>query len=184
MMVIGPLMSMMGIGGSTAAAGTAAVAGTAAAGASIGSTALTVLQGAGSVFSALTAIGSGAAAQAQGESEALQQKFAAKDEFIQGRETSAALKAELARTISNQAVSFAAGGVNLGSVSVGTARAQATKDAETELSINANETLSRSLQRQRAARMAAAQGRAAGIGGLFSAGAGLAKFGMDVVGRG
>lgn len=165
------------------ASGSAATA-TAATAATAGSTALTVLQGAGTVFSALATIGGGAAAQAQGDSEALQQKFAAKDEFIQGKETSAALKAELAKTIGNQAVAFAGGGVNLGSVSVGTAKAQATKDAENELSINANQTLSRSMQRQRAARMAAAQGRAASIGSLFSAGAGLAKFGMDVAERG
>ncbi|MER8380712.1 hypothetical protein [Mesorhizobium sp. M1399] len=176
MMVIGPLMTALGIGGTgaTAAAGAATV----------GSTALTLMQGAGTVFSALTAIGSGAAAQAQGESEALQQKFAAKDEFIQGRETSAALKAELAKTLGNQAVAFAGGGVDLGSVSVGVAKRQATKDAETELSINANEMLSRSLARQRAARMAAMRGRAAGIGSLFEAGAGIAKFGMDVAERG
>ena len=178
MQMIGALFAtMFGGGGAAAATGAAGAAAT-------GSSALTLLQGAGSVLSAVATIGSGAAAVARGESEALQQKFAAKDEFIQGRETSAALKAELAKTIGNQAVAFAGGGVNLGSVSVGTAKAQATKDAETELSINANESLSRSLQRQRAARIATMQGKAAGIGSLFSAASGLAKFGMDVAERG
>lgn len=177
MMMLGSLFTTM-FGGGGAAAGAAAGAATA------GSSALTFLQGAGTVFSALSTIGAGAAASAQGESEALQQKFAAKDEFIQGRETSAALKAELAKTISNQAVAFAGGGVDLGSVSVDVAKKQATKDAESELSINANESLSRSLQRQRAARMASMQGRAAGIGSLFAAGGKIASFGADVVERG
>lgn len=178
MMVLGGLFStLFGGGGSAAAAGAGAAA-------TAGSGALTLLQGAGSVFSALTTIGSGAAAAAQGESEKMQQDFAAKDEFIQGRETSAALKAELAKTISNQAVAFAAGGVNLGSVSVDAAKAQATKDAEGELSINANTSLIRELQRKRAGRMAAMQGKAAAIGSIFQAGTGLAKFGMDVMERG
>lgn len=178
MMMLGSLFSgLFGGGGAAAATG-------AAAGAATGSGALTLLQGAGSVFSAIATIGSGAAAAAQGESEKLQQDFAAKDEFIQGRETSAALKAELAKTISNQAVAFAAGGVNLGSVSVGTAKAQATKDAESELSINSNTALTRELQRKRAGRMAAMQGKAAAIGSYLGAGAGLAKFGMDVMERG
>lgn len=179
MMIIGPLMSTL-FGGGGAAAATGAAAGAA----SVGSGALTLLQGAGTVFSALTTIGSGAAAAVQGESEKLQQDFAAKDEFIQGRETSAALKSELAKTIGNQAVAFAAGGVDLGSVSVGTAKAQATKDAESELSINSNTALIREMQRRRAGRMAQMQGNAAFTGSLFAAGGKLASYGADVMERG
>lgn len=179
MQLIGGLFAtLFGSGGAAAATGAAAGAATA------GSGALTLLQGAGTVFSALTTIGSGAAAAVQGQSEQMQQDFAAKDEFIQGRETSAALKSELAKTIGNQAVAFAAGGVDLGSVSVGTAKAQATKDAESELSISSNEALIREMQRRRAGRMAAAQGNAAFTGSLFAAGGKLANFGADLAERG
>jgi hypothetical protein len=184
MQMIGALLAPLFGGGTAAAAtaGTAAAAG--AAGASVGSSALTFLQGVGSVFGALTTIGSGAAAAVEGQNEKAQQDFAAKDEYIQGQQTSAALKAELAKTISNQAVAFAAGGVNLGSVSVGEARKQATSDAESQLSLAGNQALLRELQRKRAGRMAAMQGNAAAIGSIFKAGTQIAQFGVDVLQRG
>jgi len=186
MQMIGALLAPLFGGGTAAAtAGTWAAANAGGAIASgVGSGALTLLQGAGSVFGALTTIGSGAAAAVEGQNEKAQQDFAAKDEFIKGRETSAALKAELAKTISNQAVAFAAGGVNLGSVSVGEARKQATHDAEDQLSIAGNQALLRELQRRRAGRMAAMQGNAAFTGSLFKAGTQIADFGVDVLQRG
>lgn len=187
MEMVGALFtSLIGGGGTTAAAGTwaAANAGGAIAAGGLGSGALTLLQGAGTVFGALSTLGSGAAAAAAGEAEKKEQNFEAKNEYIQGRETSAALKAELARTVSNQAVAFAAGGVDLGSVSVGTAKDQAQKDAERELSSAANDALTRSLQRRRAGRVAAARGRAAATASLFEAGGQIASFGVDVAKRG
>lgn len=177
MTVIGTLWTALT--GGTAAAGAAG-----AAGAGVAASTLNLLQGAGTVFSAIATIGSGVAAKASADTEAAQQRFEAKNEFIAGRETSAALKAELAKTISNQQVAFAAGGVNLGSVSVGEAKKQATADAERELSINADETLTRSLQRQRAARMAAARGNASLFSSIFTAGGQIAGYGFDVVKRG
>jgi hypothetical protein len=187
MELIGGLFTtLIGGGGSAAAAGgTAAAAGAAGAAAGgVGSSALTLLQGAGSVFSALTTIGSGAAAYAAGQTEKNQQNFEATNEYISGKETSAALKAELARTVSNQAVAFAAGGVDLGSVSVGQAKAQATKDAEDELSSNANSTLVRYMQRRRMAKLAAQRGQTAATASLFGAGGQIADFGVDVLQRG
>jgi hypothetical protein len=179
MELIGALSAAIFGGGTAAAAGT-----TAAAGATAGSTALTVLQGAGTVFSALATIGSGAMANAAGQAEQMQQNFEAKEEYIQGKETSAALKQELAATVSNQAVAFAAGGVDLGSVSVQAAKRQAVDDAEDQLGIASNQALSRSLARRRAGRVAAARGKAAMTGSLFEAGTQIAKFGMDVYERG
>lgn len=177
--MIGGLFTTL-FGGGGGAAATAGAATTAAA----GSSTLTLLQGAGTVFSALTTLGSGAAAIAAGETEKNQQQFESKNEFIAGRETSAALKAELAKTIGNQAVAFAAGGVDLGSVSVQQAKAQASSDAEKELSSASNDALTRTMQRQRAGRMAAARGRANGITNLFQAGNTAANFGADLFARG
>jgi len=143
-------------GGAAAGASTAtAGAATAAAGAGTG---LASLSGIGSVFSAVASIGSGIAGMASASAEAKQHEFAARDEFIAGRETSAALKKELADTIANNAVAFAGGGVDLGSVSVETAKAQARKDAEAELSLNDASAATRMMARRRAARNSRARG--------------------------
>lgn len=188
MQMIGALFTSLVGGGTTslATAGTWAAAnagGAITAGASIGSSALTLLQGAGTVFGVLSTLGSGAAAAAAGKAEQVEQNFESRNEFIQGKETSAALKAELARTVSNQAVAFAAGGVDLGSVSVGKARDMATEDAEKELSSASNSALTRSMQRVRAGRVAAARGRMAQVSSIFSAGNQIAQFGLDVAQR-
>lgn len=158
-------------GGGAAAATTAGAVGGAVGGAS----GLSALSGLGTVFSAVATIGSGIAANNAAKAEAAQQEFAAKDEFIEGKETSAALRLELARTVANQSVAFAAGGVDLGSVSVEQAARQATADAEKELSIGSNQALSRSMARRRAAANARARGKAALFSSVFNAGAGLAS---------
>lgn len=184
MEAIGALFTTV-IGGAKAAAG--AITGLAGAGggaAAGGSSLLTALQGAGTVFSALSSYGAGRAQRAEMEAQAEQQQFEARQEYITGKETSAALKAELASTVANQAVAFAAGGVDLSSVSVGAARRQAVQDAEAELSVSSNQTLSRSLARQRAARNYRLRGRNAQSAGLTQAiGTGL-DFAIDVAGRG
>lgn len=187
-------MSMLGSG---AAAGAATVAvpgiagaatlvpaagGLAAGGMAAGG--LSLLQGLGTVFSTVATIGSGFAARSAGRAEAEQQKFAERDEFIAGKETSASLKAEMARTVSNQAVAFAAGGVNLGSVSVQQAKQQAIEDAEKELSIASSETLSRAMARRRAASNARSRGNAALTSSIFQAGMGVIDYGLDLKQRG
>lgn len=151
------------IGGGAAAGATA---GAAATGAGLGS-----LSTLGSVFSAVAAIGSGVAGLAAGNAEAKQHEFASKDEFIAGRETAGALKSELARTIANNAVAFAAGGADLGSVSVDVAKRQATEDAEAQLSLNDSDAATRMMQRRRAARNA----RSRGAWGMVSAFAGAGQ---------
>ncbi|MEP4115704.1 MAG: hypothetical protein ABJM38_19650 [Nitratireductor sp.] len=164
--MIGPLLLKLGGAGRAGAAGAA-------------SSGLSVLQGLGSVFGAVATTGSGIAANNQAKAEARQHEFEAREEFITGKETSAALKAELARTIGNQAVAFAAGGVDLGSVSVQTARAQAIEDAENELDLSSNQSLSRSLARRRAARNARARGRGALFSSVIGAGGQIANLGLD-----
>lgn len=147
-------------------------------------TGLGALQGLGTVFSAVATIGSGVAANSAAQAEAKQHEFAAKDEFIAGRETSAALKAELAQTIGNNAVAFAAGGADLGSVSVDRAKRQATEDAEKELSISSNEALSRSMGRRRAAANARARGRSSLFSSVVGAGSQAIDYGLDIKQRG
>ena len=109
-------------------------------------------------FSVLSTIGSGIVGMGAANAQAKEEMFQSREEFIQGRETSTALKEELARTVSDQAVAFAAGGVNLGSVSVQEAKRQAIDTAEKEISMSDNQALARSLARQRAARAAKAKG--------------------------
>ena len=159
MELVGALFTTL-IGGGGAAAGAAGA----------GASALSALQLAGGVFSAIATIGSGVAANEQGKAAAAEHEFQAREEFIEGKETSAALRAELAKTIGNQAVAFAAGGVNLGSFSVQQAKTQAVDDAERELTLTSNQALAASMARKRAARNARAQGRSALFSSIFQAG--------------
>jgi hypothetical protein len=177
-MVVTLFTTMLGSAGAGAAAAGAgaAVAGT--------SSALTLLQGIGSAFAAISQIGGGIAKSRELKVQAEQQSFEAKNEYIAGKETSGALKLELAKTIGNQAVAFAAGGVDLSSVSAQSAKAQAIKDAETELSIGSNEALSRSLARRRAAANLRSQSGAAIGQGIMGAVQTGVNFGIDQMQRG
>lgn len=131
--------------------GGAAAGGAAAGAASGGISGLSILQGIAGAVGVVAQIGAASAQASELKAQAKEQEFQARQEYIEGKETSAALKLELARTVANQQVAFAAGGVDLGSVSAATAKSQAIKDAESELSINSSESLSRSLARKRAA---------------------------------
>lgn len=166
-------LSLVG-GGATAA--TVAVPGIAGAATLVpAATGLGSLAGLASTVSILSTIGSGVAGLAAANSEAEQQKFAARDEYISGRETSAALKEELAKTIGDQAVAFAAGGVDLGSISVQQAKKEAVKDAEREIGMAQDNALARSLARERAARNAKRRGMMGLFSSIFTAGGQLAE---------
>ncbi|MGE0212291.1 MAG: hypothetical protein AB7S41_11400 [Parvibaculaceae bacterium] len=182
-MVIG-LFATLGTtaGGTAAAAGAAgaAAAGTAAA----GSTALTILQGVGTAFSALSLIGAGRSERARYEGEAAEARLKGREEYIAGVEESAKLKRELAYTLSEQKVQFAAAGVDLGSVSVSTARSQAIADAERELGYAQNDALRANLARQRQARNLKALGRSAETQGWLGAGQKIANFAAEAYERG
>lgn len=180
MELVGTLFTTMVGGGAAAAGAGAGAAGTVAASA----TGLSALQGVTTLFSTIATIGGGLAAKSSSRVEAKQHEFESRNEFIEGRETSAALKQELARTVSNQAIAFAAGGVGLDSVSVGTARRQATEDAERELEANTTGSLGRSMQRRRMAANARAQGSAAVFKSVVSAGQQIADFRVDQMARG
>lgn len=167
MELVGGLFAFLGGGG-------AAGAGAAAAGGGLSS-----LSGLATAFSVVSTIGTGVAGLAAGNAAAKEHEFASRDEFISGRETTAALKLELARTIADQSVAFAAGGVNLGSVSVGQAKKQAIADAERELDVASNEALARSLAHKRAARNARAKGRFGLFSSVLKAGGIMANAALD-----
>lgn len=178
MQLIAPIFA--GIGGAGAGVGAAAgAAGTAGAASSV----LGGLQMASGVIGAIGSIGAGFAAKREADAQAAEAEFAGREEFIQSKETSSALKMELARTVANQAVGFAAGGVDLGSVSVEQAKRQAITDAENELGLSGNEAIGRSLARRRQARGYRERGRNAVFQGFVGATQGLANTGADMFAR-
>ena len=131
------------------------------------------------VAGAVAQIGSGYAAYQSGKAEQAERDYQSREEYVTAKETSAALKSELAATIGNQAVAFAAGGVNLGSVSVQQAKQQAIDDAEYELSMASSGALARSLAQRRAGRAARARGQAALGASFFGAAKTLASGALD-----
>jgi hypothetical protein len=178
MQFIAPLFAGIGAGGTAAATAGAATAG------GIGSSVLSGLQLASGVLGAVGSIGAGYAAKREAEAQAAEAEFASREEFIQSKETSSVLKAELARTVANQTVSFAASGVDLKSVSVEQAKKQAVDDAERELGLSGNEAIGRSLARRRQARSLRERGSNAVFQGFVGATQRLANTGMDLAARG
>jgi hypothetical protein len=114
------------------AGGTAAVAGTAAT-ASTASTLLTTAQLLGTAFTAVSTLGAGMAANVQAKSDARMEAFQAKDAKIQADLDASEIQKKLALTLQRNKVAAAAGGVDLGSISVKQAQNQVAKDAENEL---------------------------------------------------
>ena len=183
MQFIAPLFA--GIGGAGAASAGAATAGAAAAaGGGLGSSLLSGLQMASGVLGAVGSISAGFAAKREAEKQAAEAEFASREEFIQSKETSSTLKAELARTVANQAVGFAAGGVDLGSVSVEQAKEQAVADAERELGLCGNEAIGRSLARRRQARSLRERGSNAVFQGFVGGAQSMINTGLDLRARG
>lgn len=166
-----------------AAAGAGAAATTAGA-ATASSSVLSVLQGIGTAFAALSTIGAGVAQSNQLKAQAQEEKFKSRDEYVAGVEQSARLKRELARTLQAQSVQFAAGGAQLGSVSAGEARGQVVADAERELGFASNDALRASLARRRRSTNLRGAASAAIRTSLFEAGGQLAQFGAGLAERG
>jgi hypothetical protein len=108
----------------------------------------------------------------------------ARDEFIAGEETAAKLKTELAATIGKQAVAFAAGGVDLGSYSVGRARAQAIDDGEAALAGSRNDAIIAAIGRRMGAKALYAQAGSAKIAGFLHAAGQLGDLAGSVAARG
>lgn len=177
MILVSSLFGALGFGGTAVAA----TAGTAAVGAA--STGLSILQGIGSAFSALSAIGAGMTKSEELQGQAKYADFQARDEQIKGEQEAARLQKEMALTVQKQRVTFAAGGVSLSSVSVEEARKQTTTDAERELGMAENSALRAALARRRQAELLRDQAKAAMWGGVVSGIGSLFDTGTDLYNR-
>lgn len=175
------LMGLFATGGAGAAVAGTAAAGTAAAGtAAAGISGLTLLQGGMAAVSAIGSIGAGIAANNEAKAMAKQTEFQARDEQINTITDQTKIKKAYADALSKQAVQFAAGGVDLGSVSVDSARQQLSDDAENEIQLSGSSGLRRSLSQRVQANIYRQKGKAALASGFLSGiGSGL-KAGIDM----
>jgi hypothetical protein len=181
MMLVSTLFGSLFTGG--AAAGAAAGAG-AVASTGMGSLGMTLLQGVGTAFTALSAISAGKAQADQLKVQAQEEKFKAQDEKIKGEQNAAKLNKELALTLQRQQVAFAAAGVDLSSQAVEASAAQATKDAERELDYNVYDTIRTSQAHFRQARNLRISAKNAVAQGYMNAFGEIVGFGQDVLARG
>lgn len=176
------------LGGTAATGATAAtVATTAATGAAAaGSSALSILQGVASAVAAIGAIGSGMSAAAASEDAAVQTEAEAGQEQLQATQRQNSMRRELLAIMGQNDVAFAAGGVEVGGGGgiAEQARAQARKDAATEIGIDRDQdeyrraqlkVRARNLRRRGGEQMMAGFGQALGIG---------LNFGIDQAERG
>ncbi len=174
--VIPMLIGGLGSAGAAGAAlipgiGAAAGAASAATGlATVGSTALSLLQLGGTAMGAISAYKAGEAKKEELMADARRADFSATDEYIAGKAAQADLISELAETVSNQAVAFAAGGVSLSSPSVRVNRQRAEEKAATAIGVTGTNATRRKLDlNAQAARLASAAGNAT-LSGLLGAG--------------
>jgi hypothetical protein len=170
-------------GGTAAAAGGTAAAG-AAATATAGSTLLSTAQILGTAFTALSTIGGGMAANTAAKGEAAYEKFKTKDAQIQADLDAAEIKKKLAITLQRNKVAAAAGGVDLGSVSLEVAQNQVAKDAENELGMVSINKQREMLSGAARARSILAAGRTRLATALLDAGGIAADGAFKVLNRG
>lgn len=166
------------------AAPTAAAAGGVAGTAAASSTALTILQGATSVFGALSAIGAGSAAADQANAQAFQAENEVVAEEARGLDRSTRLKRSLARVVGDNTVNFAAAGIDISSGIAAEDRQEQTRRAVSELNIDRADT-----ERQQAALRARGAGlrgqaRTRRLAGFIKGGTQLAQFGVGALQRG
>lgn len=153
----------------TGGAGAAATAGAGAAAAAGGLSGLTLLQGGMAAVSAIGSIGAGVAAKRQADAMAAQEEFQARDEQIDTITDQTKIKKAYSDALSKQAVQFASGGVDLGSVSVDAARRQLSDDAENEIQMSGSSGMRRSLSRRVQAGIYRQKGKSALMSGFFDA---------------
>ena len=148
------------------------------------STALTALQGLGTAFGVVAAIGASEAKSRELEAKAANEQFLARDEFIEGQREQARLKKDLALTLQRQTVALAAGGVDLSSASAQEIQRQTIDDSERELGVVAGDTLRSRLVRNRNARNLRASARSGRTLGGLAAVPKIATFAAKAVNRG
>lgn len=145
---------------------------------------MTALQVGGTVLSALTGLAAAGVKKRETKSQAAEARFAARDEYIKGREVQADLYRELASTVANQQVAFAAGGVALDSVSVDRARSMAAQDAENALGTAVRNAELGRLSRMRQASNLTRAAKNIGRGAVFGALGQAVDLGTSIAARG
>jgi hypothetical protein len=170
------------VGTTVAGAGTAA--GGLAAFLPSASTALTILSGAASGFSALAAMGKGTAERAAKESQAVEYEDKARSEGVIEETQAAKARRSLVDTLGKQVVGYAASGIDLSAGTVKVAGEQASAEAEQDLSTSRAVSEMRQASYRRRAASLRAEGALAYSTSQLEAGGQFAKFGIDVLKRG
>ncbi|MEO4045238.1 hypothetical protein AAFN47_26905 [Hoeflea sp. CAU 1731] len=165
-----------------AALGSVLTGGGAMAGAA--STALTVLQGVGTVVSVLGTLGAGAAAAAQANAQADVAMLEAGQEQNQQIHRSIQMKQELARVLGENDVAFAAAGIDVSGGIAASAATTAKKRAAQEISIDRRDSEFRKSVLGSQARNLRKKASATQGGALLGAIGSVADFGIDLVDRG
>jgi hypothetical protein len=185
----GSAASGASIGGAIGgAAGTGAAAATAGAGLFSllpgGSTAMTVLQGVSTAFSAMAAKGRGLAEAGAKRSDANQMDTRAEQEMLIGETEQKKAKKALLSQVSKTQVAYAASGIDLSQGTVVSAMDQATEEAEADLSTSRTLTLQRSANYRRRATQLRAEADLAEESGNLSAAGHWLNFGVGLLRRG
>ncbi|RWE91348.1 hypothetical protein [Mesorhizobium sp.] len=164
---------------------TGATAGGAAAGAAGGSSLLsTIVQGGLTAFSAAAGIAQGVAGQSAAKVDELNAAAGADREKIAGEDEALRINRALAESIGEQAVAFAAAGIDLSSGTPLQARQTARQRANEDLNINRSNTSTNVAAWNSRAYAARARGRAAMASGVAGAIGDIGGFGLDVIDRG
>jgi hypothetical protein len=171
------LLGAVGIGGTAAAGGAAAAAG--------GSSLLsTIVQGGLTAFSAAAAIGQGVAGKSEARVEELNAAAGASREKVSGEDEAMRINRALAESIGEQAVAFAAAGIDLSSGTPLQAKDTARQRANEDLNINRANTSAKVAAWNSRAYAARARGRAAMASGIAGAVGDIGGYGLDVINRG
>jgi len=168
-------------GSGTAAASATATGATAAGGSSLLST---IVQGGLTAFSAAASIAQGVAGKSEAKVEELNAAAGADREKLAGEDEALRINRALAESIGEQAVAFAAAGIDLSSGTPAQARETAQKRANEDLNINRSNTDTKVAAWNSRAYAARARGKAAMASGIVGAIGDVGNFAMDVADRG
>lgn len=177
--------SFLGIGGGgTAAAGAGAAAGAAGAAAGGSSLLSTIVQGGLTAFSAAASIGAGVAARSEARVEELSASSQASQEKIAADDEAVRLNRAMAEAIGEQAVAYAAAGIDISSGTPMQARQKAKERANEDLNINRANRSAKVAAWNSRAYAARSRGKAAMASGLAGAVGDIGGYGLDVLNRG
>jgi hypothetical protein len=169
--------SVFGIGAGAAAPVAAGVAG--------GSSLLkTIVQGGLTAFSAAASIAGGVAGKSEARIEQLNAAAGASREKVAGEDEAIRINRALVEVMGDQAVAYAAAGIDLSSRTPMQAKQTARQRANEDLSISRANTVQKVSAWKQREYAAKARGRAAMAQGIIGAIGDVGQFGLDVIDRG